>query len=108
MFGSFFGAAIAYRRKPQLHRRLMVVAATSLLVAAVGRMAFLPAATPLRLAVWSAPVLLAMAFDFKKTRAVHPVYLAGIIVFALRRLSVPLSQTAAWGSVAHWVFANLT
>ena len=35
MFGGFFGAAIWYRKKPKLHRPAMVVAATSLLVAAV-------------------------------------------------------------------------
>ena len=41
VFAPFFAAAIYYRRKPELHKRLMIVATTSLLIAAVGRMQFL-------------------------------------------------------------------
>lgn len=107
MFAGFFGAAIVYRRKPQLHKRMMVVAATSLLVAAVGRMEFLPpppSGIPLRLFVWSAPVLLATAVDFRMSRTVHPVYLAGLATFLLRAVSVPVATTEAWQSFAQWVF----
>ena len=41
VFAPFFAAAVYYRRKPELHKRLMIVATTSLLIAAVGRMPFL-------------------------------------------------------------------
>ena len=37
VFAPLFAAAIYYRRKPELHKRLMIVATTSLLIAAVGR-----------------------------------------------------------------------
>lgn len=108
MFGGFFGAAIWYRSKPKLHRPAMVVAATALLIAAVGRMTFLPAIGPLRIAIWSLPVLIAMAMEFKKTGTVHPVYGLGLLVFVIRRYSVPVvTGTAAWGSFAHWVFRHL-
>jgi hypothetical protein len=40
VFAPFFAAAVAYRRKPELHKRLMIVATTALLIAAVGRMRF--------------------------------------------------------------------
>ena len=36
VFAPLFAAAIYYRRKPELHKRLMIVATTSLLIAAVG------------------------------------------------------------------------
>lgn len=107
MFAGFFGAAIVYRRKPPLHRRLMVVAATSLLVAAVGRMTFLPtppAGIAIRLLVWWAPVLAAMLVDLAKARTIHPIYLSGLGVFLLRAVSVPVANTGAWQSFAHWVF----
>jgi phosphoglycerol transferase MdoB-like AlkP superfamily enzyme len=39
-FAVFFGAAWAYRRKPEIHKRLIVVATTTLLIAAVGRLPF--------------------------------------------------------------------
>ena len=106
MFGAFFGAAIWFRKKPKLHRPAMVVAATSLLVAAVARMTFLPSNGAVRLTMWTMPVLIAMAIEFRQTRRVHPIYLLGLMVFVVRRYSAPIvSQTAEWGSFAHWVFS---
>lgn len=108
MFAGFFVPAIVYRRKPQLHRRLMVVAATTLLVAAVARMTFVPAGSaraPILLAIWALPIVLAMIHDFTKNRSVHPIYVAGIAVLVVRRLIVPLSQTPAWSEFTKGVFS---
>lgn len=111
MFVGFFVPAIVYRRRPQLHRRLMVVAATTLLVAAVGvdRIGyFIPAGSaraPMTFAIWVLPVVLAMIYDFRKTGSVHPIYVIGLAVFFVRRLSVPLSQTQAWSEFAKNVFS---
>ncbi len=40
VFAPFFGAAIYFRKVPELHKRPMIVATTSLLIAAVGGMWF--------------------------------------------------------------------
>jgi hypothetical protein len=81
----------------------MVVAATALLIAAVARMAFLTADV-IRLAIWSLPILIAMAAEFSQTRRVHPVYLLGLGVFVVRVFSISLiASSAAWNSFAHWV-----
>ncbi len=37
LFSAFFGAAIAYRRRPEIHKRLIVLAAVAVMFAAVGR-----------------------------------------------------------------------
>ena len=104
MFAGFFGVAIWYRKRPKVHRPAMVVAATSLLVAAVARMSFVPQGSG-RLVVWSIPILIAAAMDFKQTRNVHPVYLIGLAVCAVRIFNVPLiASTGAWNGFAHWVF----
>jgi len=115
MFGGFFAVAVIYRKKPRLHRPLMVVAATSLLVAAVGATrlgVFLPAEpyrTPLALLIWSSPLLVAMLQEFRTMRTVHPVYVIGIAVFLVRRYTVaPLAQTEGWTDFAHFVFAFVT
>ena len=104
IFAPFFGAAIAYRRKPQIHKRLMVVAATMLLIAAVGRFWFLPA-PPMDLlvssAIWFSPVLVAMAHDWATARRVHPVYVLGLAAFVFRLVSPPLViGTPVWSSIA--------
>src|SRR5262245_55692603 len=70
LFGSFFGAAIAYRGKPEIHKRLIVLAAVAVMFAAVGRAitnagmlagdadAF--TSRPLQLTLWYSPVIVAM------------------------------------------------
>src|SRR6185436_7467169 len=72
VFAPLFAAAIYYRRKPDLHKRLMVVATTALLIAAVGRMPFLgePRNQLLLHSIWLGPILLAMAHDFWRQRRV--------------------------------------
>ena len=109
MFAGFFAAAVWYRKKPKVHRPLMVVAATSLLVAAVGRMGPLlpaePFRSPVAILIWSSPILVAMVLEFRQTWKVHPVYVIALMVFVLRRYSVPLiAPSETWGSFAHWVF----
>ncbi len=89
-FAIFFGAAIAYRKQPQVHKRLMIVATAMLLVAAASRMWFLPEvpSRPARLliifSILALPVVLAMGHDQVKTRKIHPVYVAGICAFLVR------------------------
>ena len=113
MFAGFFGAAIWYRKKPRLHRPLMVVAASSLLVAAVARMSpFLPEdpyRAPVQLLIWSLPILVAMVYEFRTTRRIHPIYWLGIAVFIVRRYNTgPLAETDGWRDFAHAVFALMS
>jgi hypothetical protein len=105
VFSTFFGAAIAFRRTPRLHKRLMMVAATMLLVAAASRMTFLPV-LQMRQAVWISPILLAMAYDFRAQRLIHPVYLTGLGAFFVRALSPGLlADSDTWSAVARWLMA---
>ncbi len=108
VFTGFFGAAVLYRQQPELHRRLMTVAAAGLLIAAVGRMDFLPG-PPLgpfvRFLVWSSPLAIAVASDARLRRSVHPVYLIGFVVFAVRVWSVPVARTDEWRAFTEWVHA---
>jgi hypothetical protein len=113
VFAPAFAAAIYYRRKPELHKRLMIVATTSLLIAAVGRMQFLdlpPARILWVYLIWTAPILLAMAHDFWRQRKVHPVYVLGLVVIVLegplgRR---PAGQSEGWQSFSGWLATWVT
>jgi hypothetical protein len=94
LFGGFFGGAIAYRRRPEVHKRLIVLATVALAFAAAGRMiafiGFLPA-----LVVWLSPLVAAMVYDRITRRRVHPAYwigLASLLVF-LPRLAAGASET---------------
>jgi hypothetical protein len=107
IFAPLFAAASHHRRRPELHKRLMVLATTTLLVAAVGRMrSVLPAFVLMQL-VWSAPILLAMAYDFVKRRIVHPVYVFGLLLLLVESQPVrTVARTSeAWRSFGAWLAA---
>jgi hypothetical protein len=107
VFAPLFAAAVYYRRKPELHKRLMVVATTSLLIAAVGRMTFLgePRSQLVLHTIWVAPILLAMAHDFWRHRKVHPVYVLGLVVLVLEGplVRTPARLSDTWQNMAGWL-----
>jgi hypothetical protein len=116
LFGGFFGAAIAYRRKPEIHKRLVILASVAVMFAAVGR-AFTnvgillgdPSAPlggqPARLLIWYSPVLVAMAHDLVTRRRIHPVYWIGVVAMAVAFLRLPYSQTEHWHQIARTILA---
>ena len=105
VFPVFFGAAIYYRRQPDLHKRLMLVATTTLLVAAALRMSFLgePLPRPLRLLIWFSPVILGIAYDLIAKRIVHPVYVIGLASLYLLSMRGALVETDAWLAFSGWL-----
>lgn len=106
VFAPVFAAAVYYRRRPEIHKRLMVFATTTLLIAAVGRMPFPEGLRlPLVQLAWSMPILVAMGHDFWRRRLVHPVYALGLVVLLLegpyaRRF---IRGTGAWQDATAWL-----
>jgi hypothetical protein len=105
-FPILLAAAVVYRAKPEIHKRLMVVATTLLLTAATARMQFLGTPVPLHLfiPVWLLPIAAAMTYDFVKKRMIHPVYLIGLASLAAMRLIKPIiASTEAWAKASTWL-----
>jgi hypothetical protein len=106
VFAPFFAAAVYYRRKPELHKRLMIVATTSMLIAAASRMQFLgePRILFVHL-IWTAPILVAIAHDFWQQRRIHRVYVVGLVVLLvtgpLGRL--PARTSELWLDLSSWL-----
>ncbi|HVF16784.1 MAG TPA: hypothetical protein VNA21_07720 [Steroidobacteraceae bacterium] len=108
VFTPFLFAAWLYRRNPEVHKRLIIVATTVLLIAAVHRMTFILGARPIPparvLLVWLAPIYLGMIHDLVKQRRVHPVYVIGIAaIIYMKFYRVPLFESQAWKSFAAWL-----
>lgn len=108
LFGAFFAAAVANRHRPEIHKRLMLVATVSILFAAAFRlnaagMPLLPA-----LALWFAPLVGAMAYDAWTRGRVHGVYWIGLAVLALSLLRLPFRTTDFWLGIGRPIFAALT
>lgn len=108
-FAPVLAAAWIYRRKPEIHKRLIIVGTTILLIAAVHRMVFLggrPPPLPQLLAVWLSPILFGMIYDYVKRRTIHPVYLIGIgIVLAMKFGRSWIRQTEGWNTFTSWLAA---
>ena len=94
LFAGFFGAAVAYRRTPEIHKRLILAATVALAFAAVARMSF---KSPLVfLLIWLSPLFAAMAFDMFTRRRVHPVHVVNVAVLTAAFLRIFFMESEGW------------
>jgi hypothetical protein len=121
LFAVLILIAILNVRRPEVHKRLMLVATISILQAAVGRWFTVVLAPPSPQGGVVAPpvfvtvlpglvtnllIVAAMLHDRRTNGRVHPVYWwAGGAVLAVQLLRVPLSGTAGWLRVTDWLLA---
>jgi hypothetical protein len=121
VFALLFGAAVALRRRPQWHKRLMILATTSLLVAPVARIVPAPSPTAGNLffgdsvathavfmLAWLAPSLIAAAHDLWRDKRVHPAYAAGLALIVLTSFRDQIVGHPAWQAVARWVITTFS
>jgi hypothetical protein len=119
VFASMIAVAIANAaRRPDVHKRLLIVATAGTLNAAVGRIFRLFLAPPGGVEAGPPPVafsilpgliadlviVAAMIYDKRTRGAVHPAYwIAGAVLLAEQLLRVPISNTEAWMTLTRWV-----
>jgi FtsH-binding integral membrane protein len=77
VFGAFLVAALATRRRPELHARWIIAATTALVGAAVGRIA----GDVLYFMLWMSPLWGAIGIDLWKERRLHPIFVLSLGVF---------------------------
>jgi hypothetical protein len=117
-FAVTFAFAVGNVRRPDWHKRLMLVAATSILDAPIARwfITFLAPAGPPGpppVAVDLGPSLvallllaIAMVSDWRRQGRLHPAYIAGAGAFCLLKIvQVPASETPAWHAFASWLMS---
>jgi hypothetical protein len=80
-FAVLFALAVLWRRKPELHRRLILMASCVLTSAAFARFPIVP----LRMAYWCVDglILLGVLRDLLVNRRVHPVYLYALPILII-------------------------
>lgn len=116
LFIGLFGAAIVNVKKPETHKRLMLLAMIPPMQAAMARpfqVLFSPpgAVGPPPVFVSIPPglvvdllIVAAMIYDWRTRGRPHPVYLVGLpLIVAQQLLTVPLGNSEAWMSIARWV-----
>ena len=98
LFAGFFIPAVVYRNRPEIHKRLMLLATTALIFAGVGRMSsYLTLAGSTIL--WFSPVLFGIAYDKRTRGKVHPVYFIGLVAMAVVFTRLFLRDSEAWLSI---------
>src|SRR5271154_6327832 len=98
LFAGLVGLGIAFRRKPDVHKGPVGLAAVTLLAPAVARIVLLFTHKPLpQFLAFFACLLLCVAVDALRHRRLHPVFAIGaLVIIAAFYLSYLAVQTSAW------------
>jgi hypothetical protein len=122
LFGVFVGAAIVWVARPEIHKRLMLLATITMLPPAIARLFFAvnvgmapgvrPGLGPVR-SVESVMtsglaadglLIAAMIYDVRTRGRVHPAYLiGGALLVAVQLLRGPASTTQWWYAIADFL-----
>jgi hypothetical protein len=96
-FATFFTLAVLWRRKPELHRRLIFIATCGLLAAAFGRVGYIGEHNLFYVGV-DAMILLGVVRDLLVSRRVHRIYLIAMPALILCQAFVvhTLRSGPAW------------
>ena len=99
VFALLAGWSYAVRRKPQEHKRLIMIATIVLLDAAIARFQFtITPMGPLALTIiFFSFLLVIVLYDIATLKRVHRVtWVSSLIVVVMTLTRIPLGQTAAW------------
>jgi hypothetical protein len=102
-FAVIFGLAVYWRRRPEYHRRLMLMATCGLTVAAFARFPQWLVPTHCWYAFVDVLILTGAARDWMLMRRVHPVYLYGLPALALGQATtmwIYMSRAPTWIAIA--------
>ncbi|MDQ2975580.1 MAG: hypothetical protein M3R69_09255 [Acidobacteriota bacterium] len=106
VFSILIGAGFYYRRRPDVHKRLMLLATIAILGAAIARLplAIMKAGPPAFFGLTDVLVLTCVAYDLVTLRRVHrATALAGLLIVASQPLRLMLGGTHVWLSFAAWL-----
>ena len=107
VFPILVGAGLYFRRRPDVHKRLMLLATISILAAAIARLpfGFIQQAGPLAFfGLTDAFVVFCVLYDLITLRRIHRASaLAGLFIIASHPLRMMLGRTQAWLSFAGWL-----
>ena len=108
LFAIFAGTALALRRNKESHKRLMLLAYISILVAGVARLPGVIRLGPLGFfGLTFIFLVLAVVYDFWSRRRVHAAYIwGGALLVASVPLRLMLSGTQGWRSVAQFLVGS--
>ncbi len=105
MFAGLVGAGLWFRRKPETHKRLMLLATIGLLDAAIARWPYVAGTGPLVFfGLTDLFIAAGWLYDLKTRGKVHSAFLwGGLALIASQPLRLAIASTDAWLAFARWV-----
>ncbi|HEV2828724.1 MAG TPA: hypothetical protein VGW76_14090 [Pyrinomonadaceae bacterium] len=107
VFSILVSAGFYFRRRPDVHKRLMLFATISILAAAVARLPFSFIATggpPVFFAISDIFILVILLYDLITLRRIHRITaLASLLIIGSQPLRLMIGGTQAWLSFATWL-----
>ncbi|HUI75916.1 MAG TPA: hypothetical protein VLX32_13285 [Candidatus Acidoferrum sp.] len=106
LFGTFVGLGYAARRRPEVHKRLMVLAALTLLAPAVARVVLLFTHAPLpQFLAFYACFVICLIADTVRHRRLHPTLALGsLFTIVAFQACFFIVQTQAWMKIVKGIF----
>lgn len=109
VFGLLVGLALAYRRRPDIHKRLMLLATLGMLTPAIARipLGFIQhGGPPVFFGLALLIVFCCIAIDTFKAGKLHPAFAWGAaLIVAMLPLRLLVASTEAWTRFAGWLIA---
>jgi hypothetical protein len=106
VFAILVGAGFYFRRRPDVHKRLMMLATIGIITAAVARLPFaIMQAGPIAFFGFTDVfILVCAAYDLVTLRRIHrATILAGLLIIASQPLRLVIGGTQAWLTIATWL-----
>jgi len=100
VFLGLLSLAIWYRRRPEIHKRLMVLATMALGLVGLGRfirrVPVLAEQPILAVLLTVSPILIGIAYDLVTRRKLYVVWVAGLFLYALRPFRMSFASSDVW------------
>ncbi len=107
VFGTLVGLGLWYRRRPDVHKRLILLAGVGILAAAIARIPIhaLETGGPLTyFGLTDLCVLACLGYDWARTRRLHPAFGWGALFIVLSHpLRLLIAGTGPWLRLARWM-----
>lgn len=107
VFATLVSLGLAYRNRPDVHKRLLLLATLSILTAAIARLPFdaiRAAGIPLFFALTDLCIVVCVGIDLAKNRRLHPAFGWGLLfVVASEVFRIWLAGTPQWLRFASWL-----
>jgi hypothetical protein len=105
VFPTLVGLALYFRRRTDIHRRLMLLGTLAILTPAIARIAIVrPYGIPAFLGITDLFIVGAIAYDRIRNGRFHPAFVwGGLFVIASQPARILFARTATWHAIATWL-----